>query len=54
MRIILRKMDLPGKSAALYRPRNTPIELTQSCHVHVVFLNMCRLGSYGFDKLGFV
>ena len=26
MRIILRTMDLPGKSAALYRPRKSPIE----------------------------
>ena len=25
MRIILRTMDLPGKSAALYRPRKSPI-----------------------------
>ena len=27
MRIILRTMDLPGKSAALYRPRKSPIAL---------------------------
>ena len=27
MRIILRTMDLPGKSTALYRPRKFPIEL---------------------------
>ena len=25
MRMILRTMDLPGKSAALYRPRKSPI-----------------------------
>ena len=28
MRIILRTMDLPGKSAALYRPRKSPITCT--------------------------
>ena len=27
MRIILRTMDLPGKSAALYRPRKSPIAI---------------------------
>ena len=27
MRIILRTMDLPGKSAALYRPRKSPIDI---------------------------
>ena len=30
MRIILRAMDLPGKSAALYRPRKSPIGRTLS------------------------
>ena len=30
MRIILRTMDLPGKSAALYRPRKSPIETGMS------------------------
>ena len=28
MRIILRTMDLPGKSAALYRPRKSPIDVS--------------------------
>ena len=30
MRIILRTMDLPGKSAALYRPRKSPIGLPKT------------------------
>ena len=39
MRIILRTMDLPGKSAALYRPRKSPIELVSEIH-------MACLGTY--------
>ena len=31
MRIILRTMDLPGKSAALYRPRKSPIS-EENCY----------------------
>ena len=31
MRIILRTIDLPAKSAALYRPRKSPIGYHRSC-----------------------
>ena len=46
MRIILRTMDLPGKSAALYRPRKSPIGIPQSAllivwmYVLLVILDM--------------
>ena len=41
MRIILRTMDLPGKSAALYRPRKSPIGIFY--HTVVILPKHCWL-----------
>ena len=44
MRIILRTMDLPGKSAALYRPRKSPILLPIS--IQEAFGDWTNVGNY--------
>ena len=36
MRIILRTMDLPGKSAALYRPRKSPIDFSSLINKNIL------------------
>ena len=37
MRIILRTMDLPDKSAALYRPRKSPIVFNPTIRTAIIF-----------------
>ena len=41
MRIILRTMDLPGKSAALYRPRKSPIKYVYEGTLAQGFVSEC-------------